>query len=206
MKRAEKNAISRQRILEAAREEFAKHGYDGASLNTACAEKGISKGIVYHYFASKDELYLACAADCFDGLTAALEQAAGTLHGTPAQRLGQYFDARLRYFAGHPDALGIFADAALHPPVRLAEQLAQCRRAFDRLSAALLTGLLEGQKLRPGLTVEAVVEDFRLYMDYFNLHFQTLCRGGGDRQTLLREHEERCRRQLDILLYGVLGD
>ena len=118
MKRAEKNAISRQRILEAAREEFARHGYDGASLNMACAEKGISKGIVYHYFASKDELYLACAADCFDGLTAALAQAAVTLHGTPAQQLGQYFDARLRYFADHPDALGIFADAALHPPVR----------------------------------------------------------------------------------------
>ena len=43
-------------------------------------------------------------------------------------------------------------------------------------------------------------------MDYFNLHFQSLCRGGGERQALLREHEERCRRQLDILLYGVLGD
>ena len=39
MKREEKNALSRQRILDAAMEEFSRNGYDGASLNTVCAEK-----------------------------------------------------------------------------------------------------------------------------------------------------------------------
>ena len=43
MKREEKNALSRQRILDAAMEEFSAKGYAGASLNTVCGEKGISK-------------------------------------------------------------------------------------------------------------------------------------------------------------------
>ena len=51
MKREEKNALSRQRILDAAMEEFSRRGYEGASLNTVCAEKGLSKGIIYHYSA-----------------------------------------------------------------------------------------------------------------------------------------------------------
>lgn len=46
MKREEKSALSRQRILEAAMEEFSLKGYEGASLNAVWAEKGISKGII----------------------------------------------------------------------------------------------------------------------------------------------------------------
>ena len=62
MKREEKNSLARQRILDAALEEFSSRGYEGASLNTVCAEKGISKGIIYHHFKDKDELYLLCGS------------------------------------------------------------------------------------------------------------------------------------------------
>lgn len=70
MKREDKSVMSRQRILEAAFEEFASKGYDGASLNAVWAEKGISKGIIYHHFKDKDEIYPACVAICFDALAA----------------------------------------------------------------------------------------------------------------------------------------
>ena len=42
MKREEKSAVSRQRILTAAMEEISRKGYEGASLSTLCAEKEIS--------------------------------------------------------------------------------------------------------------------------------------------------------------------
>lgn len=38
MKREEKNALSRQRILEAALEEFSQKGYEAASLNNIAAK------------------------------------------------------------------------------------------------------------------------------------------------------------------------
>ena len=102
MKREEKNALSRQRILDAAMEEFSAKGYAGASLNTVCGEKGISKGIIYHYFKDKDQLYLLCVEACFDAFTAYLGEAAASLSGPARERLRTYFDARLRFFAGHP--------------------------------------------------------------------------------------------------------
>ena len=62
MKQEEKSALARRRILDAAMREFADKGYEGASLNTVCAENGISKGIIYHHFRDKSELYLLCVA------------------------------------------------------------------------------------------------------------------------------------------------
>lgn len=48
----------RERILAAARKEFAAKGYEGASTNEIVKEAGISKGLLFHYFESKKDLYL----------------------------------------------------------------------------------------------------------------------------------------------------
>ena len=61
MKREEKNLQSRQRILEGALKEFSAKSYAEASLNNICNDNDISKGIIYHYFKDKDQLYLLCA-------------------------------------------------------------------------------------------------------------------------------------------------
>lgn len=206
MNREEKNALSRQRILEAALEEFSQKGYEAASLSNVCAEKGISKGIIYHHFKDKDALYLLCVEDCFTRVSAYLQEAAGKLSGTAEEKLAAYFDARLRFFALQPVYLGIFAEAAFNPPAALAEEIARRRQAFDRLNAEVLTGVLGEAPLRAGLSAEAVVEDFRMYMDYFNLRFRSAFRSGRGIGEILTEHENKFRRQLDILLHGVLED
>ena len=79
MKQEEKSALSREKILDAAMEEFARRGYAGASLNTVWEEKHISKGMIYHHFKDKDELYLLCVRRCFDALTDYLRETAA--HG-----------------------------------------------------------------------------------------------------------------------------
>ncbi len=48
----------RELILGAAAEEFADHGYEGASLNRIISRTGLSKGVLYYYFDDKKDLYL----------------------------------------------------------------------------------------------------------------------------------------------------
>lgn len=48
----------RNRIIDAAIKELATKGYDDASTNDIVKEAGISKGILFHYFKSKKQLYL----------------------------------------------------------------------------------------------------------------------------------------------------
>lgn len=204
MDREEKNALSRQRILDAAAREFSEKGYVRASLNSAWAQNGISKGIIYHYFKDKDELYLLCVTDCFERLSGCLQSFQENAAGPAEQRLRAYFDARLRYFAENPLDLGLFIAALLDPPDCLRPQLAKARANFDALNVSVLTGLLESAPLRPGLTVSDVIEDFTMYMDYFNMRFRERLSGDCSPQSALHEHEEQAHRQLEILLYGVL--
>jgi TetR/AcrR family transcriptional regulator len=46
------------RIINAAIKEFAQKGYDSASTNEIVKDAGISKGLLFHYFQNKKQLYL----------------------------------------------------------------------------------------------------------------------------------------------------
>ena len=48
-----------QQIVSIAIDEFAEHGYAGASMLSIAGRAGISKPLVYQYFGSKDGLYAA---------------------------------------------------------------------------------------------------------------------------------------------------
>lgn len=67
-----KNRRSRECIEEAAIRSFARQGPDNANLNQLCRENGISKGKLYHYYASKDDLLVACVQRIVDRLVAGI--------------------------------------------------------------------------------------------------------------------------------------
>lgn len=58
-RRAERQAETRERLLDAAREAFAAHGYGGASVGTIAEAAGYTKGAFYSNFESKEALFIA---------------------------------------------------------------------------------------------------------------------------------------------------
>lgn len=200
MKREEKNLQSRQKIMDAALKEFGEKSYAEASLNTVCKEGDISKGIIYHYFKDKDELFLACVKECFDALTAHLREQIALDGGEPKEVLRQYFDARIRFFDCNPIYLKLFCSAAIMPPSHLEAAILEIRRDFDALNVSMLTTILKKVSLRSDITVEEVVDEFKLYQDFVNAQYQMQT----IHQVDIKEHEKRCSRTLEILLYGVV--
>ncbi|HHL52858.1 MAG TPA: TetR/AcrR family transcriptional regulator [Flammeovirgaceae bacterium] len=65
----------RSRFLQAAYAEFARHGYEGASISRLVMHLGIAKGSVYQYFTDKKELYHYLAKEAFRQVEALLRQA-----------------------------------------------------------------------------------------------------------------------------------
>ena len=49
-------ADKRRRILDAAIRVFAEHGYHGARVGDIAEDAGVAHGLLYHYFASKDDV------------------------------------------------------------------------------------------------------------------------------------------------------
>lgn len=196
MKREEKNLKSIKKILDSAIQEFADKGYGLSSINTICNKGDISKGIMYHYFKDKDEIYLACIQECFDTLTAFLKE---QLTIDSSDRLKTYFDSRHQFFEENPLYQSLFCDAIISPPLHLEEAIRTIKEEFDALNLAVLRELLDGVKLREGYTHEQIIEVFRLFQDFVNARYKMTPNSEVD----LKEHDNISSRALNILLYGV---
>lgn len=199
MKREEKNQQTRRRIMDSALAEFSEQGYGASSINTVCAAQDISKGIVYHYFATKDALFLACVAECFQRLTEYIRTNMAEQGGMECS-LEEYFAVRTRFFRSYPVYQRIFCEAVISPPVHLHAQIQACKQDFDALNLQILERLLAPLSLRPGVSREEVIETFRQFQDFINVRCQTADAIGPE----FDAREEYCRKALDILLYGVV--
>ncbi len=58
--------LRRETILQIARDMFVSEGYAAASMSAIAARLGGSKGTLYNYFASKEELFAAVMTDHFE--------------------------------------------------------------------------------------------------------------------------------------------
>jgi TetR/AcrR family transcriptional regulator len=62
---------TRRKILDAAEEEFAAKGFDGARLSNIARGAGVQQALIHHYFSDKAGLYKGVIARAMEGMTAA---------------------------------------------------------------------------------------------------------------------------------------
>ena len=81
LRRAQAHAATKGAILEAARRVAARDGARDLSLRGVAAEAGFAPAALYGYFAGKDELLLALAAEDLTALARRMRDAAATRAG-----------------------------------------------------------------------------------------------------------------------------
>ena len=202
MKKQEKTQKTEERILAAALEEFGSKSYDAASVNSICEAGQIPKGLIYHNFKGKDELYLLCVKSCYDEMMAALEVHSFEILDAK-ESLQNFLMVRQRFFQENPNYANIFFNAVLQPPKHLAQELAQLRRGFDEYFSQCYLAVLNCLTLRDGITKELALEYFLAASEMFNSYFQKKAEQNGDYRELIDDHEGRLSAIFDIMLYGV---
>jgi AcrR family transcriptional regulator len=60
---AQRGKATRERLIGAATELFAAQGFDGTSTDAVLQASGVSRGSLYHHFASKEALFVAVVED-----------------------------------------------------------------------------------------------------------------------------------------------
>jgi AcrR family transcriptional regulator len=100
---AERRAQTRAALIAAGRTLFTEHGFAGAGREEIVERAGLTRGALYHHFASKEELFAAVYEEVERDLTEAVVVAAmGTSDAVEGLRLGAF----------------AFLDAAATPEVR----------------------------------------------------------------------------------------
>lgn len=196
MKRAEKTELTVSKILEAALEEFGTNGYAGGTINNIC-KRGINKGLIYHNFKDKDELYLVCLENSCKKLVTLIEES-----GCTSDQL-QYMKLRMYFFTEAPNEAHIFFEAILQPQEKLRDKIQQILQPFEEINERIYRSVVSNLTLRDGIAEEDAMAYFRQMQRMFNGYFSSSAYRYMALDERIREHELNLSKLLDFMLYGI---
>ncbi|MCI1965064.1 MAG: TetR/AcrR family transcriptional regulator [Oscillospiraceae bacterium] len=137
----------RRKILDVSLDLFIRHGYAGTSTRQISRMLGISSGLLFHYYSTKEQLYLEHLKTALDGIRMMEEYLLLPL--SPLQIFHEVAESALSYFTISPATAKVFllAKQALTADY-LTEEMEQTvlkMNIADRFAPTVLAGQKAGE-------------------------------------------------------------
>ncbi|MBS74868.1 TetR family transcriptional regulator [Variovorax sp. Varisp41] len=141
----QRNAVAtRDRILKIASKEFAAHGYDGARIDAIVARCKISKNLVYHYFDSKEALFIEVMERAYGAMRERQNELALTGED-PVRDMRELVEKTVQHFIDQPEFHQLLSTENLHKAVHIRKSKV-ISEMFNPLRTALSTILESGKQ------------------------------------------------------------
>jgi TetR/AcrR family transcriptional regulator, fatty acid metabolism regulator protein len=132
----------RRQILDAAVRVFARSGYHGSRVGDIATEAGVAHGLLYHYFASKDEVLETVFRDNFGELLERFRAVERADEPAP-EKLEGIAKILLRTWRNDPALVTVMVREVARSP-QLQAQVDEVREAFAILERVIAQGQAEG--------------------------------------------------------------
>jgi TetR/AcrR family transcriptional regulator len=104
---------TRQRILDVATKEFSAKGYDGARVDDIMRIAKVSKNLIYHYFGSKERLFIAVLEAAYEGMHA--YQTTWPIDvKSPVDGVRRLVRSTFKYWRDSPEFIGLLNSENFH--------------------------------------------------------------------------------------------
>jgi AcrR family transcriptional regulator len=132
--------VTKARILEAAKKEFAKLGLAGARVEAITTRAKVNKRMLYHYFGSKEDLFQAVVEDAYADIRFA-EQKLHLEHLSPQDAVVALVTHTWNYYLKNPEFMTLVNSENLHKArhVKNSERFKELHHGF----ISMLQGILD---------------------------------------------------------------
>lgn len=195
----------KKRILDAAIEEFAINGYDKASTNSIVKKAEISKGILFHYFGSKKNLFLYLFDYCINNLADKYYLSKDDEPEDLFERFIRISIRKMKIVQEEPLMNELVYSAITNMPASLKKELTE---RYSSYSSKYLNGVFENldtSKFRKEIDSQKAIELVMICMDGLSSKYIQKYKGIPMEEILknIEEIMEDFNKYLEILKFGV---
>ena len=156
MKNIDKENIDvKERILNVAIEEFAQNGYKGASTNIICQKANISKGLLYHYYNSKENIYIAVVRHVIDSFKRNIAINIKDSNKKGIDYVEEYFGIKFKFFRENPLYSKIIVNLVIDNSIEKARELSS---EFQNYNNNLIYDVINNIDINPKFNKEKAFE------------------------------------------------
>jgi len=195
----------RKLIIDVCMEEFAQNGYEKASTNTIVKNAGISKGILFHYFGSKKNLYLYVLDYAIEVFTDKFYGISSDVPADLIDRIIYYGIGKLKLYYEYPAVSKLIMDAFLNIPQELkSEIIERYQKVYDQ-NIPILIKDIDKTKFRDGIDRDKAVELVIMCMEGMNIKYINMFKSYPERMTNMEEVFNEIKEYFEILKGGLYG-
>lgn len=170
----------KSRILEAALIEFADKGYKKASTNTIVREAGVSKGLLFHYFISKRDLYILLYKTARETVTNELYENVNFADKDVLKRVRQSTMVKIESYLKHPLFMSLFEKSALLDDPAMIEELMAFDKLLQKQSYEKLFSNIDYYAFADALNIDRCLEVVKWTVDKISVDWQKKYNGVYD--------------------------
>ncbi|WP_051687139.1 TetR/AcrR family transcriptional regulator [Microbulbifer sp. HZ11] len=146
---------NRELILAAAEEEFARHGFRGATIQRIAERAALPKSNVLYYFSNKQRLYIALFESIIERWNAML--ASIRPEDDPAMTLARFIRVKVEMSRTHPQASRLFALEVIKGAPILKEHICSGLRDWVRDRAGVIQQWVDDGQMAPVDPVQLIL-------------------------------------------------
>jgi TetR/AcrR family transcriptional regulator len=146
------------RIVNAAIKEFAQKGYENASTNEMVKEAGISKGLLFHYFQNKKQLYLFLYEYCVDLLVNEVFEKVDMVETDFFARVRQVALVKMELLKKYPQVLKFLESAYIEDANEVKPVIENRQNEFIKVNTKKIFEGIDISRFREGVDIQKVLK------------------------------------------------
>ncbi|WP_062514697.1 TetR/AcrR family transcriptional regulator [Halobacillus sp. KGW1] len=156
-----------EHIKEIAWNQFARHGYQGASLASIAEEVGIKKQSIYAHFKNKEDLFLRTFEEALAGEIQFIQSFMADKESKPLREVLRTFSQDYLERYEKDNSMGFFLRTSFFPPATFEEDIKRGTNAFVEQLEQVLLELIEqrSEELQPGISPESAMVTYLTILD-----------------------------------------
>lgn len=184
--------------------EFGEKDYSEASINNICKNNEISKGLLFHYYKNKDEIFLTCVEKLFVDLSDYLKKNFSIIHSEVEENLKYYVEVRFKFFHDYPYYEQIFYTAVFNTPKHLAKEIKLLKETLDETNRCFLREIIMKIDWKPNVVVDEAIDAIIDFANYLHVKIQSDNLQHTDKKSsVIEKHTQEFLGILNMLLYGI---
>lgn len=205
MKREIKSKISKEKILQASLKEFGEKDFSTASVNSICKNNDISKGMLFHYYKNKDELFLMCVEKLFIDLSEYINCNYKISSESIEKNITEFMKQRFVFFENFPCFKQIFFTATFNPPSHLIHEISILRRPIIKVNRDFWYEVVRHLDLKASIDIDEVIEMIIGIGDYLHMKIQgSISKSDFEEMNISDWYSKEYSKMIDMLLYGIV--
>ena len=146
-----------EKILEVAIEEFADKGFEKASTNEIVKGAGISKGILFHYFQNKKNLFLFVFDYCVEFCMSEFYEKVDEDERDIFEKLRQIAAFKLELLHKYPGIFKFFEGAISDESTELKSEIEERKKKLTESNYTKMFNNIDKSKFRDGVDVSRAI-------------------------------------------------